>query len=152
MTASFCKEENMSEQNKALVRRVIEELVNKGNFSLLDELVASDYTYYEPTVGEMRGRDGYKSLVSMYRSAFPDVTLSINEQIAEGDKVVTRWTARGTHQGELMGVPATGKQVTVQGVVISRIENGKLIEDFETYDVHGMMRQLGVSQAVGKAA
>ena len=142
----------MSEQNKALVRRMIEELVNKGNFSLLDELVASDYAYYEPTVGEIRGSNGYKSLVSMYRSAFPDVTLSINEQIAEGDKVVTHWTARGTHQGELMGVPATGKQVTVQGVVISRIENGKLIQDFETYDVHGMMRQLGVSQAVAKAA
>jgi len=142
----------MSEQNKALVRRMIEELVNKGNFSLLDELVASDYAYYEPTVGEIRGSNGYKSLVSMYRNAFPDVTLSINEQIAEGDKVVTHWTARGTHQGELMGVPATGKQVTVQGVVISRIENGKLIQDFETYDVHGMMRQLGVSQAVAKAA
>ena len=142
----------MSEQNKALVRRVVEELVNKGNFSLLDELVDSDYTYYEPTVGEIQGRDGYRSLVSMYRSAFPDVTLTINEQIAEGDKVVTHWTARGTHQGELMGVPATGKQVTVQGVVISRIENGKLIQDFETYDVHGMMRQLGVSQAVAKAA
>ena len=142
----------MSEQNKALVRRVVEELVNKGNFSLLDELVDSDYTYYEPTVGEIQGRDGYRSLVSMYRSAFPDVTLTINEQIAEGDKVVTHWTARGTHQGELMGVQPTGKQVTVQGVVISRIENGKLMQDFESYDVHGMMRQLGVAQATAKAA
>lgn len=142
----------MSEQNKALVRRVVEELINKGNFSLLDELVAIDYAYYEPTVGDIRGRDGYKALVSMYRSAFPDVTLTIDEQIAEDDKVVTRWTARGTHRGELMGVPSTGKPVTVHGVVISRIENGKLIEDFETYDVHGMMRQLGVAQASAKAA
>ena len=142
----------MSEQNKALVQRVIQELVNKGDFSLLDELVASDYAYYEPTVGEMQGRDGYRSLVSMYRSAFPDMTLTINEQIAEGDKVVTCWTARGTHGGELMGVPPTGKQVTVQGVVISRIKDGKLIQDFESYDVHGMMRQLGVAQAAAKAA
>ncbi|HWY69135.1 MAG TPA: ester cyclase [Terriglobales bacterium] len=142
----------MSEQNKALVQRVIQELVNKGDFSLLDELVASDYAYYEPTVGGIQGRDGYKSLVSMYRSAFPDMTLTINEQIAEGHKVVTHWTARGTHNGELMGVPPTGKQVTVQGVVISRIKDGKLIQDFESYDVHGMMRQLGVAQAAAKAA
>ena len=79
------------------------------------------------------------------------MTLTINEQ-TEGDKVVTHWTARGTHQGELMGVQPTGKQVTVQGVVISRIENGKLMQDFESYDVHGMMRQLGVAQATAKAA
>jgi steroid delta-isomerase-like uncharacterized protein len=142
----------MSEANKALVRRAIEELVNKGNFSLLDELVSSDYTYYEPTLGKIDGPEGYKTLVAMYRSAFPDLTLEVEEQIAEADTVVTRWSARGTHLGELMGVSPTGREVAVQGIVISRVRNGQLAQDFESYDVYGMMRQLGVAQAVGKAA
>jgi len=141
----------MSDANKALARRVIEEVVNKGNFGALDRIVASDYTYHEPTLGEVRGRDGYKALVTMYRNAFPDVVLTIDEQIAEGDTVVTRWTGRGTHQGELMGVAPTGKRVTVQGIIVSRFIGGKLVEDIEHYDVYGMMRQLGVVKAVPTA-
>ena len=73
--------------------------------------------------------------------------LTIDEQIAEGDKVVTRWTADGTHRGELMGLAGTGKRVSVQGVVISRLKEGQIVEDYETYDVHGMMRQLGAVKA-----
>jgi steroid delta-isomerase-like uncharacterized protein len=86
----------------------------------------------------------------MYRNAFPDLKLTIDEQIAEGDTVVTRWTAEGTHRGELMGIAATGNRVSVQGVVISRISNGQLADDFETYDVHGMLRQLGVAKPLTK--
>jgi steroid delta-isomerase-like uncharacterized protein len=142
----------MSNANKALVRRIIEEVVNTGNFSSLDEVVASDYTYFEPTIGTMAGREGYRTLVSMYRNAFPDMTLTIDEQIAEGDTVVTRWTARGTHLGELLGIAPTGKRVSVQGVVISRVIDGQLVEDYESYDVHGMMRQLGVLAAAKAAA
>jgi|SRR5690242_11975764 steroid delta-isomerase-like uncharacterized protein len=142
----------MSEANKALVRRIIEEVVNTGDFSSLDEVVSSNYTYFEPTLGTIAGRDGYRTLVSMYRNAFPDLTLTVDEQIAEGDTVVTRWTAHGTHQGELFGIPGTGKEVSVQGIVISRIDNGQLADDYESYDVHGMLRQLGVVQAAARAA
>jgi len=143
----------MSEVNKALVRRGIEETVNKGNFSVVDEILSTDYVYREPTVGEKRGRAGFRELVTMYRNAFPDVKLTIDEQIAEGDKVVTRWNATGTHRGELFGTAPTGKQVRVQGVIVSRIANGKVVEETEVYDALGMLRQLGaVPAAVAKAA
>ena len=142
----------MSEANKALVRRIIAEVVNTGDFSSLDEFVSSDYRYFEPTLGSITGRDGYRKVISMYRNAFPDMTLTIDEQIAEGDTVVTRFSARGTHQGELLGIAPTGNQVSVQGITISQIRDGQLIEDHECYDVHGMMRQLGVLQAAVRAA
>ena len=143
----------MSEVNKALVRRGIEETVNKGNFSVVDEILSTDYVYREPTVGEKRGRAGFRELVTMYRNAFPDVKLTIDEQIAEGDKVVTRWSATGTHRGELFGTAPTGKQVRVQGIIVSRIANGKIVEETEVYDALGMLRQLGaVPAAVAKAA
>jgi len=136
-----------------LVRRGIEETVNKGNFSVVDEILSTDYVYREPTVGEKRGRAGFRELITMYRSAFPDVKLTIDEQIAEGDKVVTRWSATGTHRGELFGTAPTGKQVRVQGIIVSRITNGKIVEETEVYDALGMLRQLGaVPAAVGKAA
>lgn len=142
----------MSEANKLLVRRLIEDVFNEGNLGLIDELVASDYVYREPTVGEKRGREGCKQIMTLYRTAFPDATLTIDDQIAERDTVVTRWTARGTHRGEFMGIKPTNKKATIQGVIITRIANGKIAEEFETYDALGLLRQIGVSPAVGKAA
>ncbi len=143
----------MSEANKALVRRLIEETVNKGNFNVVDEIVSKDYVYREPTVGEKRGRAGFQELTTMYRTAFPDAKMTVEEQFAENDRVVTRWTATGTHRGELFGTPPTGKPVHVQGVVVSRIANGKVVEETEIYDALGMLRQLGVvPAALGKAA
>jgi steroid delta-isomerase-like uncharacterized protein len=104
-------------------------------------------------VGEKRGRQAFKELISGYRNAFPDMKLTIEEQIAEGDVVVTRWTGTGTHKGELMGVAPTGKRITVQGLVISRFRNGKLVEEIENYDALGMLRQMGaVPASVGRAA
>jgi steroid delta-isomerase-like uncharacterized protein len=141
----------MSERNKELVRRCIEQALNTGNLNVVDEVLANDYVYREPTVGERRGREGFKQLITMYRTAFPDVRLTVEQQIAEGDLVVTRWTARGTHRGELFGTAPTNKQVTVQGIVISRISNGKIVEEVESYDALGMLRQIGSVQA-GRAA
>jgi steroid delta-isomerase-like uncharacterized protein len=141
----------MSERNKELVRRCIEQALNTGNLNVVDEVLANDYVYREPTVGERRGREGFKQLITMYRTAFPDVRLTVEQQIAEGDLVVTRWTARGTHRGELFGAAPTNKQVTVQGIVISRISNGKIVEEVESYDALGMLRQIGSVQA-GRAA
>ena len=88
----------------------------------------------------------------MYRTAFPDMRLTVEQQIAEGDLVVTRWTARGTHRGELFGAAPTNKQVTVQGITISRISSGKVVEDVASYDALGMLRQIGGIQAGRVAA
>jgi steroid delta-isomerase-like uncharacterized protein len=136
-----------AEDNKAIVRRVYEEVINKGNLNVADETLTSDYVYRSPGSPEFRGPDGFKQLITMYRTAFPDLHLDVDDLIAEGDTVVSRWTGRGTHQGELMGIPPTGKQVTVTGVVISRFSGGKAAEDWELIDTLGMLQQLGAIPA-----
>ena len=134
----------MSEENKALARRFLEEAFNKGNLGVADEIVASDYVLHDPAIPEeVSGPEGVKQFVQMYRSAFPDTQITVEEQIAEGDEVVTRWTGWGTHQGELMGIPPSGNQVEVPGITISRISGGKIAEDWTNYDTLGLMQQIG---------
>jgi steroid delta-isomerase-like uncharacterized protein len=135
----------MSEENKALVRRYFEEIWDKGNLGLLDELFATSFVRHGPTgtEGEVRGLEGFKGLVSMYRSAFPNLQIPIEDLVAEGDRVVTRWTARGTHQGELMGNTPTGNQLTVTGILIDRISSGKIEEEWVDYDTLHFMQQIG---------
>ena len=131
----------MSEENKAIVRRKIEEVFSaQGNLDVADEIFAPEYVGYPEDV---RGPEGAKETAKMYRNAFPDVQLSIEDQVAEGDKVVTRWIGSGTHQGEMMGIAPTGNQVRVDGMTISRIEDGKIVEEWDIYDALGMMQQLG---------
>jgi steroid delta-isomerase-like uncharacterized protein len=143
----------MSVEYKALIRRALEEALNRGNLAIVDEVVAPNYVYHEPAAGEVKGRDGLKQMITMYRRAFPDLRMTIDEQIAEGDRVVTRWTCRGTHRGELMGIEPSGKQVTVTGMLISRLSAGKVAEEWESYDALGMLRQIGaVPELAGKAA
>ena len=133
-----------AEQNKALARRVLEEMFNKGNLDVTDELLAPDYVDHDPAMPEdIHGPEGFKQYVGAYRSAFSDLHIEIEEQIAEGDKVVTRWTGTGTHDGELAGIAPTGKWVTLPGMEIVRISSGKLVEGWEGYDSMNMMRQLG---------
>jgi steroid delta-isomerase-like uncharacterized protein len=104
-------------------------------------------------VGERRGRAAYRELITMYRNAFPDLKLTIEEQIAEGDKVVTRTNGTGTHRGELFGTAPTGKRVSdVHGMFVTRIAKGKVIEETVIYDTLGMLRQLGVVPAVAAKA
>ncbi len=136
-----------TEENKAIDRRFTEEVWNRGNLAVVDELMSADYNGHDPMMPA--GSEGFKQYVLMYRSAFPDVHLTIEDQIAEGDTVVSRWTARGTHKGELMGIPPTGKQVTVTGMNIERVANGKLVEGWSNYDTLGMLQQLGVVPAPG---
>jgi steroid delta-isomerase-like uncharacterized protein len=134
-----------TEENKALARRVIEQMFNEGNLDVADELLALDYVDHDPTLPEdVHGPEGFKEYVGMYRSAFPDLHVQIEDQIAEGDRVATRWTGTGTHDGELAGIAPTGKRVTVPGMEIVRIANGKLVEGWEGYDSGTLMRQLGV--------
>lgn len=134
----------MSEQNKAIVRRLYEEIWDKGNLAVLDELQAVDAVDHNRPPGLPPGREGVKQFFRMYLAAFPDVRMVIEDQVAEGDRVVTRWTATGTHKGELMGIPPTGKQVRVSGIDINRLEGGKIIESWGSSDQLGMMQQLGV--------
>ncbi len=133
----------MSEQNKALVRRVIEEVYNQGNLAAADELAASDLVIHLPSQA-IHGREGAKQYVATLRSGFPDIHFTIEEQLAEGDRVMTRWTAHGTHLGEFQGIPPTGKRVRVTGTEVDRIANGKTVECWSNVDELGMMQQLGV--------
>jgi steroid delta-isomerase-like uncharacterized protein len=144
----------MSEQNKALARRGLEEIWNQGKLAVIDELVASNATYHDPNVpgGKFTGPEGVKQFVQIYRGAFPDVHITINDQIADGDKVVTRWTATGTHKGQLMGIEPTNKHATVAGVDIDLFQNGKVVEAWASYDMFGMLQQLGVVPAMAPAA
>jgi steroid delta-isomerase-like uncharacterized protein len=134
----------MAQDNKALCRRLVNEVINQGNLATVDALVGPNYIYHGPGF-ELRGPEGFKQMVTMYRTAFPDLTLTINDLIAEDDKVVTRWTARGTHRGDLQGIAPTGRTTTVTGILISRFAGGKLVEDWEAFDEVGMLRQLGVT-------
>ena len=136
----------LSETNKTLSRRFFEEVFGKGKLNVLDELIAKDHVNSGPATlpGLPAGSEGTKQLVTVYRNAFPDLHFTIDEQIAEGDKVVTRWTVQGTHKGELAGIPATGKSSTVTGVTVDRVANGKITETWGIFDQFGMMQQLGV--------
>jgi steroid delta-isomerase-like uncharacterized protein len=139
----------MSEENKALVRRVIEEGWNKHNLALLDELYA-DCVYYNPATGEIKG-EALKQFLASMLAAFPDIRFTIEDLVAEGDKVVTRWSCTVTHQGEFMGLAPTGKQFTKSGIVISRIVEGKVVEERVEFDTLGFFQQLGALPPLGKA-
>jgi steroid delta-isomerase-like uncharacterized protein len=138
--------QTVSEENKALVRREIEELFNHtGNLDVAEEVYALDFVGHDPTMPEgIRGVEGARQFAASMRSAFPDLTCTIEDQIAEGDKVVSRWSASGTHQGETeeMG-PPTGNRMEITGVSIERISEGKVVESWDHYDAMGMMQQLG---------
>src|SRR6201984_3589832 len=111
----------MSEANKSLVRRLIEEPINKGNFKVMDEILSTDYVYREPTAGEKRGSAGYQEIVTMYRNAFPDIKLTIEQQVAVGDKVVTRTSGSGTHRGGTVRYSTTGLRLRRGGALKSRM-------------------------------
>jgi steroid delta-isomerase-like uncharacterized protein len=132
-----------ADTNKEIVRRLGVEPW-EGNVGVIDELVAADYVGHDPAQPEMHGPEGIKEFVTTYLAGFPDGKITIDEQLAEGDLVATRWTGRGTHGGELMGIPPTGKQVTVSGITISRVKDGKVVEEWTNWDTLGMLQQLGV--------
>ncbi len=135
----------MSENNKAIVRRLLEEFWNKGNLSLADELFAPNYEHHDASTPDFgRGPESEKKRATLYRTAFPDVQLTIEDIIAEGETVMTRWSCRGTHKGDLRGIAPTGKQINISGVTIARLANGKFAEGWVNWDALGLMQQLGV--------
>ena len=132
------------EENKAIARRFVQ-VWGKGDLGVIDELASPSLSVYYPSFPQaIKGGEAFKTLLKEFRSAFTDSNLDTEEEIAEGDKVVTRYTSRGTHKGEFMGIPATGKEVVSTGIVISRIAEGKIAEDWEEFDGIGYLQQLGV--------
>lgn len=141
---------SLAEDNKAVIRRLFEEIWNKGNFALIDEIVAPNFTNHDPATPDLgRGPEAYQQLATRYRTAFPDLQFTLEEIVAEGDKVAVRYTSRGTHQSELSGIAPTGKQVTVTGTFISRLANGKVEESWVNWDALGLMQQLGAVPSIG---
>jgi ketosteroid isomerase-like protein len=142
----------MSESNKAIVRRLFEEVWNKGHVQVTDELIAPTYMRHDSSSPDFgRGPEAEKKRVTLYRNAFPDIRFTIEDLLAEGETVVARWSCRGTHKGELNGIAPTNKQFNVTGVSIARFTNGKMFEGYVNWDALGLMQQLGVVPELGRA-
>jgi predicted ester cyclase len=132
-----------AKDNKTIVRRLVEEPW-KGNLDVIDEYVDAKYVGYDPSQPEpLRGQEAVKEFIQMYLSAYSDGRITVDEQFAEGNMVATRWTGRGTHDGELLGIAPTKKQVTVSGITISKLAGGKVVEEWSNWDTLGMLQQLG---------
>jgi steroid delta-isomerase-like uncharacterized protein len=141
----------MSEENKAVVRRLFDELWNKGNLPVADELFAPTYAHHDPSTPDLgKGPEGEKKRATLYRTAFHDLRLTIEDILAEGETVVARWSCRGAHKGDLSGIAPTGKQFAISGVSIARFEKGKMVEGWVNWDALGLMQQLGVVPELAK--
>lgn len=136
----------MSERNKAQIRRVIEEIYNRGDLTAVDELAASEMVIHAAS-GDIVGREGVRQYVAALRTGFPDLEVTVEEQIAEGDMVVTRWTARGTHAGVFQGLAPTGRRARITGTDIDRMVDGRAVECWMQMDELGLMQQLGAVRA-----
>jgi steroid delta-isomerase-like uncharacterized protein len=133
----------MSEENKAVARRFFE-LWEQGDLDALGEVLAQDSVDHDPyNPHGQEGLEGAKKTIAMYRDAFPDTSFTIEDQLVDGDKVATRWTATGTHQGELMGMQPTGKKATLSGITIDRIEDGRIVEGWTNWDTLALMQNIG---------
>jgi steroid delta-isomerase-like uncharacterized protein len=139
-----------TEENKAQIRRIYEEVFNKGNLAVADELMAPNYVFHV-SGQEFKGPEGFKQFATIYRTAFPDIHITVEDMVAEGDKVVHRISTRGTHKGEMMGIAPTGKQIATTGIVISRFAAGKEVEVWANLDMLGMLQQMGVVPPMGQA-
>lgn len=133
-----------AEENKATQRRFVEEFQTRGKMQVADELISPDFVDHAEVPGLSPGREGVKQLFEIFRMAFPDFRAVIHDQVAEGDKVVTRKTFHGIHEGDFMGIPPTGRQVAFDVIDIVRIVDGRIVEHWNVVDQMGLMQQLGV--------
>ena len=140
-----------TQDNKALARRFFEEFWDQKNLAVADELLAANHVDHTPgsPPGLPPGPEGFKQFASAYFTAFPDIRITIEDQVAEGDRVVTRWKAQGTNTGSLFGMPATNKSATITGITIDRVASGKIVETWTNFDNIGMLQQLGVIPSMG---
>lgn len=132
----------MSHNHTATMQTWISEAINGGNLAVVDRLAHPDYVYRNPTE-ELRGAEAIKGLFAAYRSGFPDFHVHVDERVADGDLIIQSFTLKGTHQGEFMGIPATGKTIEVHGFVMSRFAEGKIVEEWEVIDQLTFLEQLG---------
>ena len=132
--------------NVSVLRRVMR-LINERRLDEAFEFYASDYIYHGPGGQELRGRDGIKGLWDIFLSAFPDLTASVEDAIAEDDKVAARWSVSGTHTGELLGIPPSNRSICLPIIEVFRLENGILVEAWDQYDRQHLMEQIGAAAA-----
>ena len=137
-----------TEENKVLSRRIFEEAASQGNFAVIDEAIASTFVYRASALPDTQGPAGLKEFFTGHRRAFPDIRYTIEEVVAEGEKVVVHWTITGTNQGDLRGNPPTGKPVKVPGITIFRFANGHIVEGKAVWDALAFLQQLGVIPAL----
>ena len=135
------------DENKRFIQRFVEETINKKNLHAIDELVAKDFIEHVPFPGQGPGRDGLRDAIGTFLAAFPDMQWTTNEQVGEGEKVVSRFSWTGTHRGEFLGIPPTGKSVKVWGVVMDLVRDGVLSESRIIMDTLGLLKQLGAIPA-----
>lgn len=138
-----------TEDNKAIAHRIIKEFSNEKRLGLLDDLFAEDFVNHSPGPGYGSDREGLKQFMSLFHAAFPDMLTTIDDLVAGQDKVAIRMTGRGTHTGDLMGIPPTGKHVTVTSISIISIVDGKVAERWNITDILSLLQQLGVSPSMG---
>ncbi len=140
----------MSMENKTIIRRLYQEVWNERKLEVVDELISASHALNDPIVsGSQVGPELYKRRVVELTTGLPDLCFTIEDTIAEGEKFVTCWTISGTHQSEYMGIPATGRKISVEGITIHHIKNGKILDSYARWDVLGLMRQLGAIPAQG---
>ncbi len=144
----------MAAQSAELSRRIFEDVWNRKNLNAIDDLISANYIHHDANSPAASGIDGYKQFVNYYMNAFPDAHFTIDDVFTDGQNEVTRWTVVGTHEGELAGIPRTGRRFSVTGISIARIANGKITESWNNWDALGLMQQLGVvsAEAKGRAA
>ena len=138
----------MSEDNKMLIQRWFDEVWNAGRVASIDALMAPECVVHG-LGDDTQGPEGFKPFHTAYRTAFPDLRITIDQMVAEGDIVAARWSGTGTHRGNLLGLLATDKPVRLSGMTFARIQNGKLVEGWNVFDQLGMLRQLGVVSLPG---
>jgi steroid delta-isomerase-like uncharacterized protein len=141
-----------TDQNKAVYRRFIQEAFNKGNLDVLDEVLAPNYVYRDAPPGTPAGAEGIRQVVTMFRNAFPDLTITIEDQVAESDLVASRTVMRGTQRGPIFGIPASGNRVAVPGLTMVRVVEGKVAESWVKNDATVLMAQLEAGAPAPAAA
>ncbi len=144
----------MSDTNKIIVKRFFDE-VNKGKnaaLAAIDELIAPDYVMHDPMLGEVKGKDGVSRMLGGFFDAMPDLSMKLEDLLAEGDRAVYRFTLAGTHKGTLLGFPPTGKHLETACICIGRLAGGKIAEEWQVWDAHGLFKQLSEEKAAVRVA
>ncbi len=141
----------MPESEKTIAQRFNEDVWGRGDEAALEELLDPDFIDHDALPGQSPDREGHRQILAAFRSAFPDLNVTTEDIVGEGDKVVTRWTARGTHQGDLMGIAPTGNGVTIKGIDVLRVTEGRIAERWSQFNDLELMQQLGAVPAPGQS-